>query len=376
MKESVEKKRQKGFTMIEVLVTIAILGIMAGFGVLGLTSYKNRHSFELDSQNIVEAIRNTQNRAILGENGQTWGIKFTNTTTGGYYEIFAGSSYASSTIAARDVLSSATKFVNPAPGFTKTIIFSPVIGKPDNADVVVLKKNIDSDIYLISISSLGAVDRIYEKSLVGYWPFDEELGSTGYDASPYGDNTSLIGSPIWQVRSACRVGSCVLLDGSSQYGEVAHSSTVDPTDEWTISAWVKTAVTGAQHSIVEKYDWISGKGNYALRIDSSNKFVASVINGVSSQTCGTTSTTINAGTWYFVAATFNKATTKLTCYVNGVPEASNTSANINPPSSSVTLKLGARGNDWGSKMNGRIDEVRIYKRAFSDAEIKNLYQGY
>jgi len=148
---------------------------------------------------------------------------------------------------------------------------------------------------------------------------------------------------------------------------VPHDAAVDPTTAWTLSAWVKRNAAGIQHSVVEKYNWSVGFGNYAMRIGPDNKLRGYVISGYTYNRCiGTTS--LAANVWYHVAVTFDSATDRLICYVNGVAETT-TVAPINPPPSSVTLKIGARGEDGATKFSGAIDEVKIYDRALTAPEI-------
>lgn len=45
---------------------------------------------------------------------------------------------------------------------------------------------------------------MFDPWLVGYWTFDEGSGSVAYDRSPYGNNGTLIGDPVW-IRSGTPV---------------------------------------------------------------------------------------------------------------------------------------------------------------------------
>ena len=220
---------------------------------------------------------------------------------------------------------------------------------------------------------------------VGYWRFDEASGTTAYDDSGNGNTgTITIGAGGTQTTiagartngAAGKFGKCMSFDGTDDYAEVPHSLSIDPQQAWTLSAWVKRSVAGVQHSILEKYDWASGKGNYTMRINSNDKLSASIVNGTSGQDVGTGTVSINAGAWYHVAATYDSSTHTLTTYVNGAQDAQNTNVTYNPMPSTVTLKIGARGNDSGTKFNGLMDDVRIYNYArTSDQILQDYTQG-
>src|SRR5262249_58894639 len=72
-------------------------------------------------------------------------------------------------------------------------------------------------------------------------------------------------------------------------------------------------------------------------------------------------------TWSHLAATYSSGALRL--YVNGSQVASGTgTGNIN--TSTGALRIGGN-NIWGEYFTGRLDEVRIYNRALSQAEIQS-----
>jgi hypothetical protein len=81
-------------------------------------------------------------------------------------------------------------------------------------------------------------------------------------------------------------------------------------------------------------------------------------------------TTPVANTWYHIVGVFDGANIKL--YVNGAPEDSKPFTSVWAGSGATAMGRGfysgARADFWP----GLIDEVRIYGRALSDAEIAAL----
>src|SRR5262249_32298007 len=74
-------------------------------------------------------------------------------------------------------------------------------------------------------------------------------------------------------------------------------------------------------------------------------------------------------TWSHVSVTYNGST--LTLYRNGVAVAtSNASGTFSPTTG--TLQIG--GSQFGEYFQGFIDEIRIYNRGLSNAEIQTIYQ--
>jgi hypothetical protein len=82
-----------------------------------------------------------------------------------------------------------------------------------------------------------------------------------------------------------------------------------------------------------------------------------------------TSNVITLNRWQHVASVFNGST--VTLYVNGI--AVSTQAQPALTASTASLGIGIRPADSLRGFDGIIDEVRIYNRALSDSEMKQLY---
>ena len=78
------------------------------------------------------------------------------------------------------------------------------------------------------------------------------------------------------------------------------------------------------------------------------------------------STGLPVNTWTHLAATWDGTTVRI--YVNGVQVASKA---IGQTILTTNGSLRFGGNSvWGEYFNGKIDEVRVYKRALSQSEIQ------
>ena len=89
----------------------------------------------------------------------------------------------------------------------------------------------------------------------------------------------------------------------------------------------------------------------------------------------TDSSNLQANTWYHVVATFNDAANDAVLYVNGVPPAQTVvqgaeTDSIVSTTHTVVISELADGEECDCVM----DDVRLYNRALSPAEVKQLYQ--
>jgi len=67
---------QKSFTLIELLLAIAILGILAGLSVPFLINFKATQDLDITTQEVVSVLRKAQERSILAEKNSSWGVNF------------------------------------------------------------------------------------------------------------------------------------------------------------------------------------------------------------------------------------------------------------------------------------------------------------
>jgi hypothetical protein len=87
--------------------------------------------------------------------------------------------------------------------------------------------------------------------------------------------------------------------------------------------------------------------------------------------------TLSPNTWYFVVGTIGKVSPRrhaMRLFVNGelVSETA-TDETVNYPTAKLYTTIGAVDLGGWQNFDGMIDEVRIYNRSLTPAEVKNLY---
>ena len=148
---------------------------------------------------------------------------------------------------------------------------------------------------------------------------------------------------------------------------VPDASSLDLASGMTLEAWVRPSSLGGWRTAVVK-ERTDGTV-YGLYADqAAGRPLGQVYVGAERNAVGTSSLPVNA--WSHLAATFDGAVVRL--YVNGVLAGSTSFAGVMAASTGV-LRIG--GNSiWGEWFAGLIDEVRVYNRPLSAAEIQQDMQ--
>ncbi len=205
--------------------------------------------------------------------------------------------------------------------------------------------------------------------LVAGYGFSETSGSTTADASGFGNTGTLVNA----TRVAGKFGNGMSFNGTSALVRVPDASSLDLTTGMTIEAWVKpSAITNwrtlvmkeAGSSPIPRGGW-SDPFDYGMygNTDTNRPNVAFNTTAAAFDLRGTAQLANN--TWTHVASTYDGATLRV--FVNGAEVATKAASG---PIATSNDQLSIGGNTiWGEYFAGVLDEVRIYNRALSPAEI-------
>lgn len=145
---------------------------------------------------------------------------------------------------------------------------------------------------------------------------------------------------------------------------------IDLPSSFTLSVWMKADVipgAGVWRNLVTRVSGSSSNGDYYLELsgDEIEFGFLNTVNGIISST----SANLVAGRWYHIAGVFSDSANTLAIYVNGSLSISAAETN-SPTTNNDIVEIGA---GWpGENFDGRIDDVRIYNRALSAADVAAL----
>jgi hypothetical protein len=198
--------------------------------------------------------------------------------------------------------------------------------------------------------------------LVAAYGFDEGSGTAVTDLSGSG-NSGVITSATWAATG--RFGKALSFNGTNSWVTVQDSPSLDLSKGMTLEAWVlPTATPMPWAAIIMKEQ--AGEQAYTLTASSDTGQPNSILNVGSSKYYLSAGTSIAISAWTHLAATYDGTAQRI--YINGVQVATQAPSG-SLVSSSNPLRIGG-DSVWGEHFQGLIDEVRIYNRALSPAEVQ------
>ncbi|MBW8828588.1 MAG: DUF1929 domain-containing protein, partial [Burkholderiales bacterium] len=225
------------------------------------------------------------------------------------------------------------------------------ITSADLASLVQYLKEIGSD-EPVALYSASA-------GLVAAYGFNEGTGAVLADLSGNGNNGT-ISNATWTT--AGKYGSALTFNGTNAVVTVPNASSLQLTTGMTLEAWVfPTSAPAGWRAVVDK----NVDGYYLMASSDQSNRPAVGGTWAAGNRNATGPSTLATNIWTHLAATFDGATIQI--YVNGV-QVANAPQTTSLVTTSGTLQIG--GDSYpGEFFAGLIDEVRIYNRALSTAEI-------
>lgn len=227
--------------------------------------------------------------------------------------------------------------------------------------------------------------------MVAWWPLDETLGSTAEDIALNNDGTYM-GTPP-PAPAGGIVSGALSFSGTTDFVRVPDDPSLDfgPSGgnqgDFTIDAWVNTeqgAGTGIV-SLLDKRTFTPTRGYTVFLINGNLSFQLADAGGAG-DFCGSSpsdpcrnygsSAFVATGDWMHIAVSVDReSSTGIRFYVNGSQVATfdpttKTGSLVN----AAPLDL-ARHSGGGSLFRGLLDEVEIFHRALSGAEIQSIYRA-
>jgi len=198
---------------------------------------------------------------------------------------------------------------------------------------------------------------------LAHWKLDETSGAVAKDSiGPH--DASVVGTPVWQPAAGALQGA-LLLDSAGDGLQVVDSGALNLSEALTLTGWIKPdSNTGDDPIVSRKPDaathqyWLGAvNGVPVFRFNDDNE----------QQLAGVA--TLSTGDWHHLAATFDMTSLRARLYVDGgevasLPLLKTLKASLAP------VRV---GDDGVGRVEGRVDDVRIFSGALTATDISLLF---
>ncbi len=210
--------------------------------------------------------------------------------------------------------------------------------------------------------------------LVAYYPFDGNAA----DGSGHGNNGTVTGA-ILTVDRFGNENSAYSFDGVDDLIEISATSSIAWSDtyDFSVLAWVKPSSVTGRTWVISADPASNGEFQWRMSVFDGVAH-ANIDNAGNAGWDMVGNTQLSLDSWNFIGYTYNGSTKEVRIYMDGQFDTSGTStiSGTAVPASFDKFILGAAAqwsNPAAEFFNGSIDDIKVFNRLLSDAEIMDLY---
>jgi prepilin-type N-terminal cleavage/methylation domain-containing protein len=141
--------RQAGFSLIEMLLSVAIIGILAGLSLPIYETFIRRNDLEITAQTLSAAIRRAENYSRASKSDGVWGVSI----SGANAVVFQGASYATRTASLDESMAIPASIT--ASGVSE-VTFAKLTGNPSTTGTITLTSTANAT-RTITLNAKGTV---------------------------------------------------------------------------------------------------------------------------------------------------------------------------------------------------------------------------
>lgn len=330
-------RKHRGFTIVELLIVIVMVAILATITIVAYNGIRERAEQSAQESSLSQAARKLLAYAV--ENTETYPASLA--VIG-----ISDSDDTSYTYQADNTVSPAYYCVSVTVGGQSTRFLSSKNAAPAAGSCV---------------------------DLVGWWPFNGDYSDYAKDAhavTALGPVTSTTGQNSASGAYQFGAGDGLAVD-NFDYGVMRQPN---PGSSWSMSAWVQTTNVGAVVSesiVVGRYGCHGGLYTYDSSSLPAVSYYFAIKSSSNTSNCwsGASSAAgvVIDNSWHFLVATYEAGAMRM--YVDGVLTGTGSVSALYGYSTS--LRIG--GSGAGRPLPAKLDDVRVYTRVLSQAEVAGMY---
>ena len=201
---------------------------------------------------------------------------------------------------------------------------------------------------------------------IAEWRFDEGAGSQAADSTANGHTGTLVNGPTWVTG---KHGTAIQFDGTNDYVDAALESGFDFTGSFSVSLWMKRSMfTNQWEAFITKADSAWG----VARNGTTRGTAFTTFDTAGAAQDLVASSTVDDNAWHHIVAV-NTGTQKL-LYIDGVLRSS-VSYSKTIRTNNLNVRMGMNEEYAPAYYGGALDDVRVYGRALTAAEVTSLFNA-
>jgi len=221
----------------------------------------------------------------------------------------------------------------------------------------------------------------FTHGLIGCWKFNEQSGTTVYDSSGFDNNGTMYSSsnPTYLISTShCNSGTCISLNGVDEYVGISNLLSDIADQNLSISLWFYSNTSQPAKGLVTKRkNGGSGNNEFSVQVSISPNRILASADGAKTEL--TTDYIVNSLNHVVYVVDRINSTAKL--YLNGsLVNSLNDFTAMDGWGNNFYITFGAFNYTGlaypiNGFFDGCIDDIFIYKRALSAAEISAIYNA-
>lgn len=196
---------------------------------------------------------------------------------------------------------------------------------------------------------------------IAWYRLDEGTGTSAKDSAGSNDGT-VNGGAAWE--SAAQIGAGLILDGTNDF--VDCGTGIPALANGTVAAWVKLSANGSYPMLFTRENGTGLNWEFTAGQDVLRKPYYGFDGGILLQS----PTALTVGVWAHLCLTIH-ATAGAVLYIDALPSVTD-GALTSFRSGNGIARIGKRSD--GFFLPGTVDDLRIYDRALSQAEVTELFE--
>lgn len=151
-------KYKNGFTLMEILITIAIVALITGIILTTFVEFRQNKALEMDSKVVVEVLREARSRTLTSKNASQYGVHFS--ASAPQITLFTGNIYVdgSATNEPYTLFSTDNILTITLAGGGSDVVFSRLTGETSQSGTIVVSSPTLSKTKNVTINKTGSID--------------------------------------------------------------------------------------------------------------------------------------------------------------------------------------------------------------------------